>query len=465
MSKQKNRPKRIAAQAAPQSVTQSVTQSGRRNFLLLGAGALGAVGAGALAYQAGWFSDNPPAPAANPATNAGANFKLLPPVKLSADYASALRAAEEITSHYARELMTPWALIHAVRGFGREFTLNDGTKAVDHLCAKYAEEREVNGQRYVCFQRNAEVHENSFLKTFLEAGVSPEQTIRVGANQYTLRQAGEHAKALFRCDPADLARYDAKLLEEHLPWGLIALSTLVPPTPGTWTNAYGEKIDLHQVLDRALAAYEQMCSGLRKTLAQGEMETLEFRQAINKHSCYGLHTIYGFFACYQHGYRRNDMPARLKQLLDLTIYRMEGDAKALDREADAAKAMGPDGVKRMAVSQEGRVVTSGSPPPQILEAMRLRGQVKLQGHILEALNYGLLNKLFTLTPDQQQRVKAGEQALYKSLVELRALNLDEFRRWHPKFVSDMVIAVGHAVRALKLLTPDNPDLAGQVAQR
>ncbi|MBI1762920.1 MAG: hypothetical protein HYR56_15930 [Acidobacteria bacterium] len=457
MSKAKHRQKKTVEQAAPQPA--------RRNFLLLGAGALGAIGAGALAYQAGFFSASKPAPAANPATNAAANFKLLPPVKLTADYANALRAAEDITSHYARELMTPWALIHAVRGFGRDFTLSDGAKAVDHLCTKYAEEREVNGKRYVCFQRNAEVHENSFLKTFLEAHVSPDQALRVGANQYTLREAGEHAKALFRCDPTDLNRYEAKLLEEHLPWGLIALSRLVPPTPGTWVNGYGEKIDLHQVLDRAFAAYEQMCSGVRNSLAQGELESLEFRQAINKHSCFGLHAVYGFFASCQHGYRRNDMPARVKSLLDLTIYRMEGDAKAIDREADAAKAMGPEAIKRMAVSQEGRVVTSGSPPPQILEAMRLRSQIKMQGHILEAINYGLLNKLFTLTPDQQQRVKAGEQALYESLVKLRALDLDEFRRWHSKFVSDLVIAIGHAVRALKLLTPNNPDLAGQIAQK
>lgn len=460
MSKPKNRHQKTAGQAAPRPASPTAAQagqSGRRNFLLLGAGALGAIGAGALAYQAGFFSDSTSAPAANPATNAAANFKLLPPANLTADYANALRAAEDIASHYARELMTPWALIHAVRGFGRDFKLDDGTKVVDHLCAKYAEEREVNGKRYVTFQHAAEVHDNSFLKTFLEAGVSPGQTLRVGANQYTLREAGEHAQALFRCDPTDLTRYDAKLLEEHLPWGLIALSTLVPPTPGTWTNGYGEKIDLHQVADRALATYEQMCSGLRNSLAQGEMETLEFRQAINKHSCFGLHAIYGFFASYHHGYRRNDMPTRIKSLLDLTIYRMEGDAKAIDREADAAKAMGPEAIKRMAVSQEGKVVTSGSPPPQILEAMRLRSQIKLQGHILEAINYGLLNKLFTLTPEQQQRVKAGEQALYESLVKLRALNLDEFRRWHPKFVSDLVIALGHAVRALKLLTPNNPD--------
>ena len=457
MGKQKQRAKTAASPVASSAPSAPPPAPARRNFLLLGAGTLGALGVGAaVGYQAGWFGGATPAPVATPAT---ANFKTLPPVNLSADAANALRAAEELTSHYTRELLTPWALIHAVRGFGRDFTLSDGTKAVDVLCTKYTEEREVNGKRYVCFQRNAEVHENSFLKTFLEAGVSPEQTLRVNGRQYTLREAGEHAKALFRCDPTDLNRYEPKLLEEHLPWGLIALTTLVPPAPGTWTNAFGEQVDLHRVLDRAFAAYEGMCSGLRDSLAKGEMESLPFREAINKHSCFGLHAVYGFFAAYHHGYRRNDMPARIKHLLDLTIYRMEGDLKAIDREADAAKAMGPEAVKRMVVSQEGKVVTSGSPPPQILEAMRLRSQIKLQGHILEALNYGLLNKLFTLTPEQQPLVKVGEQALYDSLVKLRALDLDAFRRWHPKFVSDLVIALGHAVRALKLLTPNNPDLA------
>jgi hypothetical protein len=452
MGKQKNRNKQTVPTTAP--------DSSRRKFMLLGAGAVGALGLGAAAaFQAGFFDGTPAVPAAT--TPAAPAFKLLPPVSLPPDYANALRVAEDITSHYTRELQTPSAMIHAVRGFGRDFTLYNGTKAVDYLCATTAAEREVNGKRYVYFQRSAEVHENSFLKTFLEAGVSPDQVIRVGQNQYTLQELGEHGKALFRCDPTDLSRYEPKLLEEHLPWCFTAFSTLVPPNPGTWTNAYGEKIDFHQVIDRALASYETMCEGVSESLAHGEVETVPFRQAITKHSCYGLHTVYGFFACYRHGYRRNNLPQRIKQLLDLTINRMAGDAQAIDREAESAKSLGPDVLNRIAVSQEGKVVTNGSPPAQLVEAMRLRSQIKLQGHILEAINYGRLNKLYVLTPDQQKRVQAGEQALYDNLIKLRMLDLDALRRWHSKFVSDTVISVGHAVRALKLLTPNNPDAGGQ----
>ncbi len=466
MSKAKKTPKTTSSKAP---TTQPDT--GKRRMLFIGLGGLGLAAAGALAFQA---NQPEPVPATPTSTNSTGNvsatpaaaFKPLPPVKLTADYANALRAAEDIVSHYTREMMTPWALIHAVRGFGKDFKLADGKLAVDRLCTEFTEEREVNGKRYLAIQLNAEAHENSFLKTFLEAGVSPEQVLRAGQNQYTLQQLGEHAQALFRCDTNNWGKYDPKFLEKHLPWALIAFSWLRKPAQATWTNAYGEQIDLHHIFDRALASYERTCSGLRESLAAGTDETLEFRQAITKHSCYGLHAVYGFLACYRQGYRRGDLPQRIAALLDTTIHRLAGDAKALDREADAVKAMGPDYVNRMAVSSaEGRVITQGSPPPNIIQMMRLRQQIQVHGHAFEAINYGLLHKLFTLTPDQARRVKAGEQAFYQHLVELRAIDLDAYRRWHSKFVDDLVIALGHAVRALKLLTPQNPDLPLTVAQK
>jgi hypothetical protein len=79
----------------------------------------------------------------------------------------------KFVSHFARELNNPSAIIHCVRAFGKNFKLNDGSLAVDYVCSRFAAEREVDGKRYVYFQREAEVHQNSFLKTFLEAGVSP----------------------------------------------------------------------------------------------------------------------------------------------------------------------------------------------------------------------------------------------------------------------------------------------------
>jgi hypothetical protein len=212
------------------------------------------------------------------------------------------------------------------------------------------------------------------------------------------------------------------------------------------------------VINRSLAVYEGVCEEVKKTVARGEMESLEFRQEIAKYSCAGMHMAYGYFSCLKHGYRNHNLAQRSNQLLDSVIYRLKGDALAIDREADAAKGMGPEFANRLAIEgQGGKLLTKGSPPPNTLEVMRWRTQIRMLGHALEAVNYGLLHQLFTLTPEQKRRVQEGEQRLYQYLVKARATDLAPHARWYSKFVSDLVIATAHAARAMKLLTPDNPD--------
>jgi len=410
---------------------------GRRRLVLAGGGALAAAGAAFAGYRAGWFGQSRERTTGAAAPMAAGAGRGLAPATLPADAQNALRAANEMTEYYARDLDNASVLIHAVRGFGRNFARADGSKAVDHLCAKYAAEKEVGGKRYVYFTREAEVHENSFLKTFLEAGVSSDQPVLAGGNRYTLRDVGESAKALFRCDPENLRRYEADLAQEHLPWGLIAFSILAPPGQASWANAYGERIELPRVIDRGLADYEGACALGQAELERGEAEPKAFRDAIKKYSCFGLHSVYGFLSCLRHGYRGDGLPERARRMLDLTIYRMKGDAEAIDREYAA----------------EG-----GGGPPHVVEAFRVRAQVKMLGHCLEAINYARLHQLFALTPAQERRIQAGEQLLYQHLARLRAMDWEPLRQTlGPKFVSDIVIALGHTARAMKLLTPDNPD--------
>ena len=454
---------KAATNDAKDATTNATNNVGRRKFLTLGlggAGALAAAGVAIYGYKAGWFNAAPPAPAtaATPAANL-ATGKPLPPVTLPADYQNALRSADEIVSHYSRELNLPTTLIHAVRAFGKNFTLNDGSKAVDYLCDRFAADREVNGRRYVYFPREHETHDNSFLKTMLEAGVSPDQPIKAGAAKYTLRDLGEGAKALFRCDPQNLARYDASLIHQHLPWGLIAFSILVPPSNAVWSNAYGETINLPETINSSLAVFESTCAGVGEAVARGEDEPLEFRKVIGKYSCDGMHLVYGFFSCLNHGYTNNKLQDRLNKLLDSVLYRMKGDVLATDREAaESARSVGPEQLRRIAVQQEGgKIASNGPPPPNLIEMERVRTQIRMLGHAMEAINYIRLHKLFTLTAEQLTRLRAGEQSLYEYLVKMRAIDLGPFMRWYPKSVANVVIAVAHASRALKLLTPDNPD--------
>ena len=454
--------------AASAQASDGVPNSGRRKFMLLGVGALAATGVGAAAaYNAGWF-DSKPAP--KPAGRG------LPPAQLPADAANARRAVDEMLAHYARELGNASVLIHAVRGFGRNFTLADGSNAVDHLLNRYAAEKEVGGKRFVYFKRDAEVHENSFLKTFLEAGVGMERAFTLNGNRRTLADVAEGAKALFRADPKDLYRFDAdgfrydptpaptrrgpngemmdqrgELIHEHLPWGLIAFSILTKPEQAVWTNAYGEKIDLAAVADRALAEYESTCLLTREPLLEGKAETDVFRLEIKKYSCFGLHSVYGFLSCLKHGYKNNDLEGRLSQVMDLLTYRLKGDAEMIDQEYAAAnnQALPPQVVASLA--------RFGLTQTALAEVLRLRARIKMFGHAFEAINYARLHQLFVFTPAQERRIQAGEAAFYESVVKMRAMNLDGVRQWDAKSVSDVVIALGHAARAMKLPTPQNPD--------
>jgi hypothetical protein len=152
-----------------------------------------------------------------------------------------------------------------------------------------------------------------------------------------------------------------------------------------------------------------------------------------------MHSAYGFLACVKNGYRNDDLPARVKQMMELLTYRLKGDAEAIDQEYAEAAAQGP------------------APASQV-EAFKLRARVKLFGHTFEAINYAKLHKLATFTPAAARRIQAGEQAFYDSLVRMRAMDWRMMRQsLGEKFVSDIIIALGHAARAMKLLTPQNPD--------
>ena len=216
------------------------------------------------------------------------------------------------------------------------------------------------------------------------------------------------------------------------------------PAEAQWTNAYNEKIDLPGLIDRALAEYESTCALAQAALARGEASPAEFRTRIKDYSCFGLHSVYGFLACWQKGYTANNLPQRMTQVMDFVTYRLQADALASDSEYDEADAKAPAGQKA---------------PPVVLAAFKLRARLKLFGHAFECINFARKHQLMTFTPAQERRIQAGEQALYDCIVGMRAQDWASLRRMPgEKFISDVVIALGHAARGLKLMTPQNPDV-------
>jgi hypothetical protein len=141
----------------------------------------------------------------------------------------------------------------------------------------------------------------------------------------------------------------------------------------------------------------------------------------------------------------NNLPQRMSQVMDFVTYRLAADATASDGEYDEADAKAPAGQKA---------------PPPVMTAFKLRARLKLLGHAFESINFIRKHQLMTFTPAQEKRIQAGEQALYESIVGLRALDWASLRKMPgEKFISDVVIALGHAARGMKLMTAQNPDVA------
>ncbi len=431
----------------------------RRQFLL-GALAAGAVGLTACdpPQQVTITSTPTPTPSATPTP---VPLPSLPPLQAKtypADAKNAMIAIDEMVNHYAKVTDSPSALIHAVRAFGKNFKRADGSNTVEHLCGRYAEAKDVNGKRLIRFTRfNVEVHDNSFLKTFIEAGVSLEQPLTIGSDNYTLRDLSEHAKAHFRFDPNNLERYEKEYVHEHLPWTLIAFSNLMPGGKGAWENAYGEKIELLEVIDKALADFESKCQPLQSAMATNGRVTSAVHEAIKLYSCYGGHSFYGFLACVKNGYTERGMTERMDEMMKLSLYRLVKETENIEDEYNERKTgpLSPNAQENASYLKQFQQL--GISQEELIEMLKLRGHVKLTGHLLEAINFARLHHLFKPTPEQQKLIQAGEQKLFASTVKLRALNLEGLRSFNAKEFNDNVIALGHASRAMKLLTPDNPD--------
>jgi hypothetical protein len=130
----------------------------------------------------------------------------------------------------------PWALVHAIRGVGRGYSIN-GESAAGYVLRTCVRAQEVNKRRYLYIPTNIEVHSNMFLYTFLEASVPPSEMFSCDGRVFQLKDLGEGAKALFRFDPRTFDRDD-------LAWSLIAFAELQAQE---WENAYGERIQLKEV--------------------------------------------------------------------------------------------------------------------------------------------------------------------------------------------------------------------------
>ena len=209
-----------------------------------------------------------------------------------------------------------------------------------------------------------------------------------------------------------------------LPWTLIALTRTTPPIRRRWTNAWGEPVDLDAVVESALGLLEQASLPVAQAMREGRAETAS--APVHSFTCGGTHLIYGLLTAVHAGYAGKDRRERMRQQVDLLIWRLGADLDLIGRFY-RARAAAPG-----------------------VSWYELDAKLKLLGHAEECLAFATLHEVVRLTPVQRAQRQAAVATLRRMLEDLEARNLGEAEGLDRELYRQLVGDTCHARHGLTL---------------
>jgi len=310
----------------------------------------------------------------------------------------------------------PWAVCHGVRAIGREFTIRSGQRAVDWLLETQLASVSVNGKSCLAFPVSVEVHPNMFLKTLLEAGVPLDHGFTHHGQQRTLQEVVEGAHLLFR--PREVMT-EANML----PWSIIALTRTTPPPRGRWTNVWGEPADLDAVVEGALRLMEEASRLVAQAMRADRPESA--KAPVHGFTCGGTHMLYSLLTAVQAGYTGRDRVERVRQLVDLMVWRLHADLNLIE------------GFYKSRATEPGAYWYETD------------AKLKILGHGAECLAFAVQRGLVKLGAAQQAQHRAALATLGRMIGEMERRELAEARQVNPELFRQLVGDACHARHGLR----------------
>ena len=185
----------------------------------------------------------------------------------------------------------PCALVHAIRGVGRDGRIH-GERAAGDVLRTCVRVQEVNKRRYLSIPAHIDGHSNMFLETFREAGVPSSERFACDGRVCQLKDLGDAAKALFCFEPNTFDHND-------LAWSLIAFAEL---HAHEWEHAYGERIQLKDVAAFGVQVLQEATQGLKPCAAAGL--PLPKKLPVHSFTRGGTHRCYSVLVAARHGLLR-----------------------------------------------------------------------------------------------------------------------------------------------------------------
>ncbi len=332
---------------------------------------------------------------------------------------------KQIITEYAPLEDDAWCLMHAIRAMGRDLDIK-GQHAVTFLCSHFLKQKTVAGKAYLSMPLEDEGHANAFLKTILEAGITPSHPFQLNGRRYTVADLVSSAKALFSFDPKTINPDD-------IAWTLIAFSLQISPSDDAWTNATGQRIVFSDLIRFGFDTLDDATRKLRSTKERGIMP--ETKDKIQDFTCGGTHLVYGLASCVGNGHRGNDFAKRLKEHLDLLVWRLEADGYLMER-----------------------FYRTLSPPPtrppgwEKVSALYYNdARIKFYGHSFEILSYAKRRRLFTPTPAQTGAIEKAGATLAEAIKGIKGIDLFAIRKANLRLFHLLVGDCCHAYHGIHMV--------------
>jgi hypothetical protein len=301
---------------------------------------------------------------------------------------------------------------------GREFALGDGRRAVNFLLENVLVNVSPNGKTVLGFPIEVEGHRNMFLKTMLEAGVPLDHGFTHKGQRRTLQDVVDGARAAF-------GPRLAAAPPNTLPWSVIALTTTTSPVRRQWVNAWGETVDLDEVVERALRLLEEASLPLARAMREGKSETAQ--APVHGFTCGGTHMLYAVITAMHAGYTGKDRPARVQQQVDVLVWRLSAEVEFIER------------------------FYRTRPTSAIAGWYQLDAKLKLLGHAEECLALATRHKVAQLTAAQRTQWKDAGVMLRRILGELEGRKLEEAKALDRELYRQLVGDTCHARHGLTLV--------------
>jgi hypothetical protein len=210
----------------------------------------------------------------------------------------------------------------------------------------------------------------------------------------------------------------------NLPWSLIALTRTNTPARQPWNNAWGEPVDLDMVVESALRLLEQASLPVAEAMREGRPETGP--APVHSFTCGGTHMIYGLLAAVHAGYAGKDRRERMRQQVDLLVWRLSADLDLIDRFYSA------------------KANNAGT------SWYQLDAKLKLLGHGEECLAFATLHEVVPLTSAQRERRQAAVATLKRLLHDLESRDLAQAKALDRELYRQLVGDTCHAQHGLNL---------------